>query len=165
MASYIVIRSEFIETAEEARDYYRARLAGPHHITSDGRPVTIVFEHDATHLYSTEIKDPASPLPRVTRRIGPGKVDEREFNLERARLMDKVLPAIAEYTVSVPAAGGRAGAEKSLLYGRVIPGSARYMRVVLRPGPRDAMTCVSAYPVDEVEWLKARRLKRARFPP
>ncbi len=60
--------------------------------------------------------------------------------------------------------GGPAGAEKSLLYGRALPGVG-YMRVVLRPGPRDALTCVSAYPVDEVEWMKARRLKRARFPP
>ena len=81
--------------------------------------------------------------------------------------MDMILPAIAEYTVSVPAAGGRAGAEKTLLYGRrlTLAGGGRYMRVVLRPGPGDALTCVSAYPVDEVEWLNARRLKRARFPP
>jgi len=164
MTSYVVIRSEYIATAEEARDYYRAKLAGLHTITSDGRPVTIVFEHDATHLYSTEIKDPASPLERVTRRIGPGKVDVREFNVARARLMDKILPAIAGYTVCVPAAGGRAGAEKSLLNGRALPGGG-CMRVVLRPGPRDALTCVSAYPVDQVEWMNARRLKRARFPP
>ena len=46
MASYVVIRSEYIATAEEARDYYRAKLAGLHTVTSDGRPVTIVFEHD-----------------------------------------------------------------------------------------------------------------------
>jgi hypothetical protein len=164
MAGYVVIRSEFIATAEEARDYYRARLAGAHNVVSAGRPVTVVFEHDATHLYSSEIKDPASQLERVTRRIGPGKVDVREFNLARAQLMDKVLPAITGYTVCVPAAGGPAGAEKSLLYGRALPGVG-YMRVVLRPGPRDALTCVSAYPVDEVEWMKARRLKRARFPP
>jgi hypothetical protein len=164
MANYVVIRSEFIATAEEARDYYRAKLAGPQMLTSDGRAVTVVFEHDATHLYSSEIKDPGSVLPRVTRRIAPGKEDVREFNLSRAQIMDKVLPAIAEYTVSVPAAGGRAGAEKTLIYGRLIPGVG-YMRVVVRPGPGTALTCVSAYPVNETEWMNARRLKRAKFPP
>ncbi len=164
MTTYIVIRSDLIETADEARDYYRARLAGPRSITSDGRPVTIVFERDATHLYSTELKGPASTLPRVVRTIAPGKLDVREFSVERARLMDRVPEAIEGYTVSVPAVGGRAGAEKSMIYGRLLP-AVGYMRVVLRPGPGIAFTCVSAYPVSEGEWMNARRLKRARFPP
>ena len=50
MAGYVYSSSEVIATADEARDYYRARLAGAHNVVSDGRPVTIVFEHDATHL-------------------------------------------------------------------------------------------------------------------
>jgi hypothetical protein len=162
--SYVVIRSEFIATPEEARDYYRARLAGPRTVTSDGRPVTIVFEQDATHLYSSEIKNPGAPGPLVTRRIAPGKVDVREFNIARAQLMDQVLPAIEKYTVSVPAAGGGSGAGKTLVYGRLIVGVG-YMRVVLRPGPGSALSCVSAYPVSEADWMQARRLKRAKFPP
>jgi hypothetical protein len=164
MASYIVICSAFIETPEEARDYYRAKLVGARTITSDGRSVTIVFEDTATHLYSSENKTPISSLPRITRRIAPGKIEERDFDLERARLMDEVLRAVTEYTVSVSGAGGRAGAEKSLIYGRAIPGVG-YMRVVLRPGPGSAHTCVSAYPVGEKAWMDARRLKRAKFPP
>jgi hypothetical protein len=163
MGAYVVICSRFIATPEEARDYYRAKLVGARTITSGGLPVTIVFEHDATHLYSKEIKDPASTLPRITRQIGPGKVDVREFCVARAGLMDNILPAVEHYTVSVPA-GGRAGMEKSLLYGPAIQGVG-YMRVVVRPGPGTAFTCVSAYTVDGAEWMSARRMKRAKFPP
>jgi hypothetical protein len=43
--------------------------------------------------------------------------------------------------------------------------SGQYMRVVLRPGPGTAWTCVSAYPVDAEQWMAARRAKSARFPP
>src|ERR1035438_4459381 len=41
----------------------------------------------------------------------------------------------------------------------------RYMLVVLRPGPGDAWTCVSAYPVLAYSWKNATRAKAARFPP
>ena len=168
MASYVVIRSELIETLDEARDYYRERLAAKHRITSYGRPASIVFEGDATHLYSVGLKgeDPRdlAPHERVARQISPGNVDVRRFNVERARLMDRVLPAISLFTVSNPEGGGPPGRQKRVLHGPALPSGER-LRVVLRPGPGTAWTCVSAYPVSADEWLAACRLKRAKWPP
>ena len=162
---YVVCYSHLIDTPEEARDYYREKLARAHAITSHGRPISIVFERDATHLYSIEVPDP-SAIPvdeRITRAIGGGRVDVRRFKVERARLMDHVLPAVSLFTVSIPG-DGRRGQEKAMLHGpRLATGD--YMRVVLRPGPGTAWTCVSAYPVNTEAWLAARRAKSAKFPP
>lgn len=164
----VVLRSELVETLVEARDYYRARLAMAHRITCYGRIVSVVFEPDATHLYSVGLKggDPRdlADHERVERRIGPRTIDVRRFDIERARLMDRVLPAISSFTVSTPEAGGRPEYQKRVLYGPALPSGER-MRVVLRPGPGDAWTCVSAYPVSVDEWIAACRLRRAKWPP
>ncbi|MEI8255416.1 MAG: hypothetical protein WCJ30_07045 [Deltaproteobacteria bacterium] len=156
-----VDHSQLITTVNEARAYYAERLAGAHKIQSAGRDVTIVFERGATHLYSVEVT--ALPVVAVTRRLGVGRIEAREFSLERARLMDEVLRAVSLYTVSVPGTGGR-GRENRMVHGRRLA-SGQYLRVVLRPGPGDAWTCVSAYPVTEATWMQARRAKSARFPP
>jgi len=165
LAVYVVIRSELIETLNEARSYYAERLAGAHKVTCYGRPVTIVFERDATHLYSIDPK--GVPIPdgdRVERIIPRHRIEVRLFNVERARLMDHVLRAVSLFSVSVPDAGGRAGHQKRVVYGPALA-TTEHMRVVLRPGPGEAWTCVSAYPVTNREWLAARSLKRAKFPP
>src|SRR5205085_884691 len=103
------------------------------------------------------------PVVPVERRIGGGRVERREFSLERAQLMDRILPAIHDYTVSIPGTGHR-GAENRMLHGPRLP-NGRYMRVVLRPGPGDAFTVVSAYPVEHGTWMAACRSRRAKFPP
>jgi hypothetical protein len=163
--------SDTITTAAEARAWYAQHLAGSHSISCHGRDVTIVFERDATHVYSVACSDPASLRPdeRVERIIPCGKgrtrVEVRKFAVERARLMRFIVPAVAKFTVSTPEAGGRSGNEKRVLYGPSLPFDFDRLRVVLRPGPGVAWTCVSAYPVTADEWLAARRLKRAKFPP
>ena len=103
-----VEHAELITTVAEAAAYYAERLAGSHKIQSAGRDVTIVFDRGATHLYSLEAT--ATPVVPVTRRLGGGRVEAREFSLERARLMDEVLRAVSLYTVSVP--GTRCGLQE-----------------------------------------------------
>lgn len=163
--SYVVLRSELIETLDEARAYYRERLVGAHTIGCHGRRVTIVFEPDATHLYSDDPGNvPVDLALQVARAIGRGRKEIRRFNLARAHLMDRVLPAITSYTVSVPGTSTARGREKRMLHGPPLP-DGQYMRVVLRPGPGEAFTCVSAYPVTVDVWRAAFRAKRAKFPP
>lgn len=161
-----VERSELITTLAEAREYYAAKLAGTHRIDCHGREVTIVFERAATHTYSLEpldSKDIASS-DRVERRIPGRDVEVRRFSVERARVMDRILPAVSQFTVSTPGTATTTGREKRMLHGARLP-NGQYMRVVLRPGPGDAFTCVSAYPVEERVWREATRSKRAKFPP
>jgi hypothetical protein len=161
-----VEESALIESLDEARAYYAERLVGAHKITCYKRPVTIVFERDATHLFSVDPK--GAPIPdrhRVERRIPPRRIEVRSFCVERARLMDHVLRAVSLFTVAVPEAGGRGGFQKRVLYGPALTPSSDRMRVVLRPGPGTAWTCVSAYPVSAQQWFAASRLKRAKFPP
>ena len=168
-----VDRSDLITCLAEAREYYAHALAGARTVTvSRGgaqQRTTIIFEADGTHVYSESLKpgESAAADQVVVRRIPAGqgrvRVEERCFSLARARLMDEVLRAISLFTIAVPDGGGRPGHQKSIIYGPALPSGAR-MRVVLRPGPGEAKTCVSAYTVTEREWLVAAKLRRARFP-
>lgn len=162
MATYSVTRSRYIATVEEARDYYVRKMAKAHRIECHGRAVTVAFEASATHLFTIEAK-PGITGEIVRRRLGGGRVEERIFDLARAQAMDAVLPAVARYTVSVPGTGPNARASRLLHGPRMLSGS--YMRVVLRPGPGTAFTCISAYAVPHATWMEMRRAKSARFPP
>jgi hypothetical protein len=160
----VVRRSHLIETAAEARTYYEARLARAHAITCHAKAVTIVFERGATHLYSEEAKHAGAALqPMVTRELPSGRCDSRVFSIRRAQLMDEVLRAISLFTVSVPGTGRQASQNRMLHGPRLASGE--YMRVVLRPGPDKAWTCVSSYPISESLWREMCRAKRAKFPP
>ena len=165
-----------IETLAEARAYYAEHLAGRRRVTCYGKSVEVVFEKDGTHLFSvgppTNATDEErevfiNSIPgghRVERRLAKGRLEVRRFDLHRAQLMGRILPAISCFTVSVPGTG-RAGHEKRMLHGPRLD-DGRYMRVVLRPGPGNGMfTCTSAYPVAERVWLEMGRAKRAKFPP
>ena len=159
-----VARSELITCLDEARDYYRSNLSGVRRVTCCGHRIEIVFPFEATHLYSVELKgDLPDGAALVTQPISNGKFEARMFRLERARLMDFVLPAISKFTVSIPGYGQH-GREKRVLHGPKLP-SGEYMRVILRPGPGIAWTCVSAFPVNHSAWMDAYRAKRAKFPP
>lgn len=151
-----------ITTQEEARLYYQKHLAREHRLTCAGRPVTVYFEPGGTHLFSTELKGGMHAAIPVHRRIGR-RIEIREFSLDRARLMDAVVPAIECFTVSIPGTG-RHGLENRMLHGPRLP-DGRYMRVVLSPRPATAFTCVSAYAVDHATWMDAVRARRAKFPP
>jgi hypothetical protein len=163
VGDYVVIRSNLIATAEEARRYYEERYAGLHRVMCRGTEVTLFFESGATHLYSEE----KMPLPVgaviVKRRIRPNVYEERVFSLDRAQLMDAVIPAICAFTFSLPGTGLKSRSSR-LLHGPRLP-DGRYMRVVLRPGTRGMWTCVSAYPIESAKWLVARQAKTAKFPP
>lgn len=173
-----VTSSQDIANLDEARAYYAANLAGVRKVTCYGKPVAIVFESDATHVFSD---DPTSGMrdmtpaqqravfdsiqldQRVERRLPGGRIEVRRFSLERARLMDHVLPAVSLFTVSVPGTSPR-GRDNRTLHGQALPDT-RHMRVALRPGPGDAFTCISAFPVSRDAWLATLRSKRAKFPP
>ncbi len=163
MSNYIVIRSAFIERPHEAVDYYAARIAGARVIACHGQNVEVHFEADGTHLFSEDVGPNVADGLRIVRRVKGGRIEPRQFALERAHLLDHVVPAIERFTVSIPGTGGM-GREKRLLHGpRLSDG--RYLRVVLRPGPGMAWTCVTAYPVSEFTWREAGRARRAKFPP
>lgn len=159
-----VERSELITCLADARDYYRANLVGVRKVTCCGQKISIVFPFDSTHTYT--IKAPV-PIPDgaqiVTQRVAATRFEVRIFNLERAVLLDHILPAVSLFTVSIPGQGAR-GRENRVLHGRRLP-TGDYMRVVLRPGPETAWTCVSAFPVAEQAWREAYRSRRAKFPP
>jgi hypothetical protein len=165
MAYRVVDASELIETLAEARFYYASKLARTHTVTCKETRIDIVLEQDGTHLFSVEVEDinaiPADQL--VTRNIGGGKREVRQFSLERARLMDKVLPAISDFTVCTSGKGAPSR-EPRIVHGPRLP-CGRYMRVVLRPGPGTAWTCLSAFAIEEAVYRQAFNSKRAKFPP
>jgi hypothetical protein len=162
----VVASSDLITSLEEARACYRARLVGTHTIQVRRTTATIVFERRTTHLYSEDVDAPAEiePCNKVVRYLPRGRIELRRFSLDRARLLDCVLPALQSYTYSLPGLGPR-GHDNRLVHGpRLADG--RYMRVVLSPR-RDRPRyygCVSAYPIREEFWLAGRRAKTARFP-
>jgi hypothetical protein len=164
MGSAVVATSGDISTLAEAREYYRAKLARSHSIQCRDVTVEIVFDHDGTHLFSVEVDDieaiPDSEL--VTRNIGGGKRECRQFSVERARMMDKVLPVISQFTCCY-AGFGPPSRRNLVLHGYRLD-CGRYMRVVLRPGPGRAWTCLSAFAVTEVAYIEARRAQPAKFP-
>jgi hypothetical protein len=155
----LVEKAEDISTVDEAAAYYRAKLSGVRRVTCCGTRIDIVFPANYTHLYS----DATGDGPTVSQTIAPGRVDVRYFSLKRARLMDHVLPAISGFTMSIEGQGAK-GRENRVLHGPRLS-SGEYMRVVLRPGPKAAWTCVSAFPVSAEAYTQAYRSRRAKFPP
>lgn len=166
VGDYVVWKSTLIETEHEARRYYQERLAKVHDIDCYGVEVKVIFEAAATHVYTEELPvgDPPLGAVVVKRRLRQGVYDERLFSLDRARLMDAIIPAIAAYTVSIPGTGPTSGKNR-LLHGARLP-DGRYMRVALGPSadPK-AFYCLSAYPVPHRVWAQAHSAKRAKFPP
>lgn len=163
MGDYIVWRSELINSAEEARRYYQERLAGLHRVTCRGRLLTLFFERAAVHIFSVDFSEiPAPLITVVTRKISETIVEERAFSADRARLMDQIIPAVCNFTFSLP--GSLDASRNRLLHGPRLP-DGRYLRVVLRPGSRGMWTCVTAYPIDSRKWMELRGARTAKFPP
>jgi len=159
---YVVIRSELVADGREARRYYEERLAGMHVVSCHGRNVTLFFERAANHVY-TKKPLPGNTEPLIKRRLAANRFEERIFCLDRARLMDQIIPSVCSFTFSLP---GTSAANRSnrLLHGpRLRDG--RYLRVVLSPGPRGSWYCKSAYPIDPRLWMELRRARTVKFPP
>jgi hypothetical protein len=160
----VVIRSTFVETREEARAYYRAKLASPspHSLTCRGVGITVSFDREATHLYSEEVDGPI-PAHLEVKRWQNGSIERRQFSLKRARAMDLVIPAICKPALAHRAQGTLA-APKWLLHGFPILMTQHRMRVVLRSIGPAAWACVSAYAVKEVKFHSTKR-SAEKFPP
>lgn len=163
------VSSHSIATLEEAQAYYAAKLAGRQVVhTRGGTRCIINFEAATTHLFSEEVSREAFQLlpieERVWRRLPGGRPEYRRFCLDRARLMDHVLPAIAGFVFSIPGTSAH-GRGNRMLHGPALP-DGRFLRVVLAPwaGAPKEWTCVSAYPLPREKWLEARRAKSAKFP-
>lgn len=137
MAAVVVATSECITTLAEARTYYASNLAGTRQVPCQNCAAPVLFERDGTHLFSVEVL-PITAIPAellVTRNLGGGKRECRQFSLERARLMDWVIPAISGYTRAV-FDKGPISRRTIWLHGEMMS-CGRYIRVVLRPGRRN----------------------------
>lgn len=116
-----VERSDLITCLDEARDYYRANLVGVRRVTCCGQQITVIFPFDATHVYTVAVPNELPVGAQiVTQQVSPTRFEVRMFCLERAVLMDFVLPAISLFTVSIPGQGQR-GRENKVLHGRRLP--------------------------------------------
>ncbi|HKY37149.1 MAG TPA: hypothetical protein VJN18_14490 [Polyangiaceae bacterium] len=161
-----VERSELITCLAEARQYYAVKLVGTRHIEVKGRRVAIVFERATTHLYSEEVKDLTGvpPAEKVVRNLPSGRQELRRFSLERAMLLDVVLPTLTNYCRSIHGTGPR-GRDNRLVFGWPMT-DGRSLCVALSPwrGESHKWTCVSAYPVSAAKLAEVRRNKPAPFP-
>jgi len=165
-SNYVVIRSEFIATRQEAVDYYAARIAGVRALNCRGQALTVVFPGDGAHLYSEGFKgDPTTlaPAEKVVRRVAGGRIEVRRFSLVRAVALDLLQRTVEHYGFAI-AGDGNDGREKVMLHSHPLPSGGR-LRVVLRPGPGSHWTFVSAYEVNRAAWLQLAQAKRLPFPP
>jgi len=159
------LSSTLIATREEALAYYANHLAGQRQVVCYGKPIIIVFEPEGTHFFSEDSPEGQvlPPSEHIQRRVRGGRIEIRRFSVDRARLMDRIIPAIEGFTVSIPGTGPM-GHEKRMLHGPPMA-DGRYVRVVLRPGPAEAWTAVSAYPIPLATWRACVAARRAKFPP
>jgi hypothetical protein len=160
---YVVLRSELIRTAEEARAYYATKLAGVHPVNCHGKQISLYFPQGYTHVYSVAVdKSKVDSTILLQRRLQGGGVEVRAFSVDRARLMDQIIPSVQGFTVSLPE---RDHTSRRRLYGQRLRDN-RYLCVVLRPGnTKGNWECVTAFPVGSDDWLAARRARTAKFPP
>ena len=135
-----------------------------HRVMCHGREVTLFFEHAVNHAF-TEEYDPMvhAAADIIRRRIGPSQYDDRVFSLDRARLMDHIIPAVKYYSFTIPGTGP-SNRNNRLVHGPRLP-DGRYLRVALSPGPRGSWYCKSAYPIEAAKWMALRGAKTAKFPP
>lgn len=162
---YVVLKSAFIDTVEEAQAYYRQYLAASvKPVMCYGHEVRIRFERENTHPYSEDLTPENAHEPQVQRKLGPGRFEVRAFSLERARLLDDILPAIAQHTGVIFERSPQE--RKRRLHGRRLPDN-QYLRVILRPeGESDFdWICVTAFPVPHRKWMEDQRSPKTKFPP
>ena len=161
---YVVICSSKIETAREARVYYRAKLAAlsPHALVCRGRDVSVTFEREGTHCFSKEPERSPIPGHLLVRRFFGHRTEDRELCLFRARAIDSIVPTIKQPALC-HRGQGPSNSANWLLYGFPQVSGSRTL-VVLRPGPDGSWVCVSAYPVKESRYADVRG-NGERFPP
>jgi hypothetical protein len=156
--------SSEISTRAEAQEYYRRKLVGAHHITCRGQSVDIVFESTDTHIYSEKVAD-INAIPEdqlVKKNLAGGKRECRQFCLDRAKLMDQILPAISLFVNCTGGDGGSSRAPR-LVHGPKMP-CGRYMRVVLRRGAGKSWVVLTAFPLSQDDYRKTTFSRPAPFP-
>ena len=94
------IASRFIDTCEDARAYYALRLVGERPVSVGGVPLVIRFNREETHIF-TDTRNPCPPGDVVRRAGASGEL--RCFCVDRARLLDLILPTIAAPVVTLRA--------------------------------------------------------------
>lgn len=160
MITYVVIRSNLIDTIEEAWAYYRERFVGPRSIQVGGCTIMLHFPGDEIHLFTEKLKVGQDPSPdKLVRR--PGSNEVRYFSKSRARLLDRVVPTLEKPAGSV--AAKEAGA--TMVFGPVDKDGHR-LAVVVRPrGER--WNVRTAYPLTPKEFADYKRggSRSMRWPP
>ncbi|MBE7481147.1 MAG: hypothetical protein HS104_14335 [Polyangiaceae bacterium] len=162
--SYVVIRSELIETLEEARAYYAERLVGDHSVVVGDRTLVLRFNQEEIHLFTEEVIAGRTPPPeKLVRRPGVSG-ETRVFSKQRARLMDQVLP-----TVRAPVRVLRAKiASGALLVGPPTLDSGARLAVVVAPGREaDLFFVRTCYPMSVADFARALagKPKASPWPP
>lgn len=158
----VVASSALITNLREAERYYAERLGGMHTVPCHGRDVTLFFAKDTTHTYTEEPPEDRSGCPHIVKaRLKGGVIEERVFSLERATLMDSILPAVTGHTYAM-VSEGPPSSPRHLVHGQRL-GDGRYLRVVLR-WDRKMFYCLSAYPISSMKWMQDRGAA-CQFPP
>ena len=161
--SDVVLRSELIETLDEARAYYAERLVGDHSLVIGARTLVLRFNHEEIHLFTEGVIAGRTPPPeKLVQRPGVSG-ETRVFSKQRARLMDQILP-----TVRAPVRVLRAKiARGALLLGSPALDGAR-LAVVVAPGSEASVYFVrTCYPMSVADFARelARKPAAARWPP
>lgn len=84
LAFYVIVRSELINTAAEAKDYYAERIAGLHDVNCHGKTVRIFFEGSASHTCSLKIRQQAWPFQVPTKSFDLCTVAASKFDDSRS---------------------------------------------------------------------------------
>lgn len=105
MSDYVVWRSDIIESLREARRYYEERLAGMHVVKCHGRETTLFFQSDTNHTYTEEPPEDRDGVSIIKTRLKGGVIEERVFCLDRACLLDRVIPAVALHSYAMKGEG------------------------------------------------------------
>jgi hypothetical protein len=165
LISYVVRTAALLETLEEARVYYEARLVGEHVIETpgDGDPLVLRFNREEIHLYTEELRPGTRPNPAMLVQRSGRSGEVRRFSRVRARLMDQIIPTISNPVACLEAKipGGR------MLVGPPTLEATQRLVVVVAPDSDDCVYFVrTAYPMSQTDYARALRVeRRARWPP
>jgi hypothetical protein len=154
------IASRFIDTREDALAYYEHKFVGEHKIlvTRAARNVVVVvvFNQDEIHHFT----DDRTPCPAEDIVARNGRTREvRCFSRQRARMMDEILPTIAN-PVAVKESKIRGGA---ILFGPPHQNSQR-LAVVVGADAGGRFFVRTAYLVSPKDFAAAQRNKARPWP-
>lgn len=150
------IASCFIDNREDARAYYRYKLAGEHPVTTRGVAIVVRFNSEEIHPF-TDRRQPCATEDLVVRGGRSGEV--RCFCSQRARLMDLILPTIIApvFALQAEIPGG------TKLLGPP-DGSAQRLAVVVAPD-QGVYFVRTLFIVSPKDFAAARRARPVPWPP